>query len=160
MYWFLKYIRGFWLQSTVWEIFFAAVFAGTHLALYLQILDHAANHHHNHKSLSYSSSRSSARGGGGDATSLVGGHWLDVLAVVTLIQMTTAFSTKAYWLLLLLPVWGAWSLYQSVMGKQGIVGSMTGSNSNNNNSNYPAGNEMTAPINRKQRRAEQKNQRK
>lgn len=132
-YWLLKYLRGFWLESTVWEIVFGALFAAIHFGLYLQILDHAETRSSRDKNL-------------------VGGHWLDVLAVIAVIQLGAAFSAKLYWLLLLLPVWGGWSLYQTIMGKQGIVGSMKGSNANV----MPS--QAAAPTNRKQRRAEQKNQ--
>lgn len=142
-YWLIKYIRGYWLESTLFEIFLAVLFGATHYVVYLQILDQAMNR--------------SARD-----TSLIGGHWLDVLAVVILIQLSLTYTVKASWLLLLLPLWGGWTLYQTVMGKQGIVGGMTGGSTANTSSSSTGGGSdaAAAPTNRKQRRAEQKKQRK
>lgn len=135
-YVFLKYIRASWLESVVWETFFLAVFGVTYYLLYTQILDHAMNR--------------SARD-----TGLIGGHWLDVLAVLAVIQIGTAFSTRFYWLLWVLPAWGAWSLYQTVMGKGGLMGAMTGGGGGSNT----ASSSNDAPVNRKQRRTEQRSQR-
>lgn len=143
MYYLIKYLRGFWLESTLTEVALGVLFAAAYYLLYQQILDHAANR--------------SAKD-----TSLVGGHWLDVLAVLAVIQYGTAFATWFYWLLLALPAWGAWSLYQTVMGKEGIMGSaagLTGGSLSTTSSAPPADDSSTVPTNRKQRRAEQRNQR-
>ena len=44
--------------------------------------------------------------------SLVGGAYLDVLAVTLAIQFGTVLhSAKWYWLLCVFPVWGGWVLY-------------------------------------------------
>lgn len=51
------------------------------------------------------------------STDLVGGAWLDVVAVVWLIQAGTAlWSPKAYYLLPGLPLWGAYKLYKTFKG--------------------------------------------
>lgn len=134
----LKYMRASWLQSTAWEIGFGILFAVAYYLLYQQILDHAMTARRDDKRL-------------------IGGHWLDVLAVLAVIQFGTAFSTTFYWLLLVLPVWAAWSLYQTVMGKGGIMG---GSGSTSTSSATASGAEGADPTNRKQRRAEQRSQRK
>eukprot|EP00977_Amphora_coffeiformis_P029657 scaffold42145_cov221-Amphora_coffeaeformis.AAC.3 len=129
------------MESVVWEAFFSGVFGVSHYLLYTQILDHAVNR--------------SARD-----TGLIGGHWLDVLAVLAVIQIGTAFSTRFYWLLLLLPAWGAWALYQAVMGKGGLMGGLTGgSNTAEESTGGTGGDTSAAPTNRKQRRSEQRNQR-
>ena len=138
-YYLVKYLRGSWLESKAWEIALGLLFAAAYYLLYQQILDHAAGR--------------SAK----DTGSLAGGHWLDVLAVVAVIQFGTAWFLWCYWLLLALPAWGAWSLYQTVMGKEGIMGSsnaMGGGSSSTTPMDEPS-----APTNRKQRRAEQRNQR-
>ena len=129
------------MESIVGEVLLGVVvLGGAHYAIYGQILDHAANQ--------------SARD-----SSLAGGKWLDVLAVLAVIQLGGAFDTRMFWCLLVLPAWGAWSLYHTVMGKQGLVGSMTSGNGGGSNSSAATGEPMAAPVNRKQRRAEQRNQR-
>jgi len=141
LYVFLKYIRVSWLESVVWETFLFGVFGVSYYLLYTQILDHAVNR----------SSRD---------TSLVGGHWLDVLAVLAVIQIGAAFSSRFYWLLLMLPAWGAWALYQAVMGKGGLVGGLMGGggpNTTEGSTGATGGVDSAPPANRKQRRSEQRN---
>lgn len=140
VYYLVKYLRGFWLESTLAEVALGVLFAAAYYLLYQQILDHAANR--------------SAKD-----TSLIGGHWLDVLAVLAVIQYGTAFATWFYWLLLALPAWGAWSLYQTVMGKEGIMGSAGLTGGSLSTSAPTADDSSAVATNRKQRRAEQRNQR-
>lgn len=62
------------------------------------ILDNAANRNPNDKSL-------------------VGGSSLDLLGLTVLIQFgTVLWSPKSYWLLLVAPVWGGWTLYSTFRG--------------------------------------------
>ena len=134
-------MRGFWLESVAWEIGFGVLFTVAYYLLYQQILDHAMTARRR------------------DDKSLIGGHWLDVLAVLAVIQFGTAFSTTFYWLLLALPAWGAWSLYQTIMGKEGIMGGGGSSMGSASTSSATAsGTEGAVPTNRKQRRADQRNQ--
>ena len=123
------------MESIAWEIGMGVLFAVAYYLLYQQILDHAATR--------------SARD-----TSLIGGQWLDVLAVLAVIQLGTAFSTRFYWLLLALPLWGAWSLYQTIMGKGGLMGGGGGTA----DAGLSTESASAAPSNRKQRRADQRTQ--
>jgi hypothetical protein len=86
---------------------------------YIGILDQAAN-----ASTSSSSSNSSSSTTGGTSSnkkkSLVGGAHLDLLAITLVVQYGTVLhSTRWYWLLAIVPLWGGWTLYSTFFGKKG-----------------------------------------
>lgn len=55
--------------------------------------------------------------------SLVGGSSLDLLGVTVLVQFTAVlWSAKAYWVLLCVPIYAAYSLYYTFMGESGSKG--------------------------------------
>jgi hypothetical protein len=69
---------------------------------YIGILDQAAN--------ANSGSKSSKK-------ALVGGHHLDLLGLTLVVQYGSVLhSTKWYWLLVVVPLWGGWTLYSSFFG--------------------------------------------
>jgi hypothetical protein len=77
---------------------------------YLGILDNAANH---------TSTRSNSK----DASALVGGAHLDLLALTWLVQFgSVLFTHKLYWLLCIVPPWGGWTLYKTFQGGPGSKG--------------------------------------
>jgi hypothetical protein len=68
---------------------------------YIGILDQAAN----------------ANSGGKSKKALVGGHHLDLLALTLVVQYGSVLhSSKWYWLLMVAPIWGGWTLYTTFSG--------------------------------------------
>lgn len=130
---------GLLLTSTFREVVVMLLFGGLHYACYVSILENAA--------ASSSSSSSSSK------KALVGGAALDYLAVILVIQFgSLLISTKFYWLLLLIPAWGAWTLYQTFLGGGGKAAAASSQPS----MPADAAANNTAPGNRKQRRAEER----
>jgi hypothetical protein len=69
---------------------------------YLGILDQSAN---------------ANVGKGNSKKALVGGHHLDLLGLTVVVQYGSVLhSTKWYWLLMVAPLWGGWTLYQTFRG--------------------------------------------
>ena len=95
----------------------------------------------------------------------MGGAALDYLAVVVVIQFGSLYSSKFYWLLLLIPVWGAWTLYQTfkgsgTAGSSGATGAGGGFGGGAAMPTSGGGNAAAAAAgNRKQRRAEERKKR-
>ena len=87
------------LAFTTWKgIFGILVLLALQAYSYVGILDNAAN-------------RSASD------TSLVGGASLDILGLTLLIQFLTVLVSPAfYWLLVILPIWGAYFLYTTFRG--------------------------------------------
>ena len=105
---------------------------GIEYLAYLGIMDNAANRT-------------------GSETSLVGGQALDWLGLALLIQWTSLYSTKMYWLMLVFPVGGGYSLYTTFAGGGGSGGtSKVASNNNEDDGNHEAATE------RRQKRAERR----
>jgi hypothetical protein len=91
--------------------------------------------------------------GAGEA--LAGGASLDLLGLVSMVQYGSVFvSTKMYWLLVLIPIWGAWKLYSIFKG--GVGGMFP----NGKMPTESAVNDNNAEISnaKKQRRAEKRRQ--
>jgi len=62
-----------------------------------------------------SSSSSSSR----NSNALIGGHALDIFGLTVVVQYGSLLvSTKFYYLLAILPLWGAWTLYNMVRGNR------------------------------------------
>ncbi len=60
------------------------------------------------------------KGKGGTGEALAGGASLDLLGLVSVVQYGSVLaSTKMYWLLVLIPIWGAWKLYSIFKGGVG-----------------------------------------
>lgn len=63
----------------------------------------------------------------GDGEKLAGGASLDLLGLLTLVQYGTVFiSPNFYWILAILPVWGAYKLFTTFFGKSGLASGMMG----------------------------------
>lgn len=61
-----------------------------------------------------------SKGKGGSGEALAGGASLDLLGLVSIVQYGSVFvSTKFYWLLVLIPLWGGWKLYCIFKGSMG-----------------------------------------
>jgi hypothetical protein len=84
-------------------------------------------------------------------TDLVGGVWLDVVALVWLVQAgTTLWSPRFYYLLLILPPWGAYRIYATMKGAVNPAGT---------NSGAPQKEEVSEEVlKRRQQRAEKRRQ--
>lgn len=60
--------------------------------------------------------------GGAVGEALAGGASLDLLGLVSLVQYGSVFlSTKMYWSLVLIPIWGGWKLYAIFFGAKGTL---------------------------------------
>ena len=102
---------------------------------YVGILDNAANRNPNDKSL-------------------VGGSSLDLLGLTVVIQFgTVLWSPKLFWLLLVVPVWGGWTMYSTMFG-----GSKGGAGQSNSSGSSDATEEDKALAERRQKRAEKRRQ--
>jgi hypothetical protein len=61
-----------------------------------------------------------SKGKGRSGEALAGGASLDLLGLVSIVQYGSVFvSTKIYWLLVLIPLWGGWKLYCIFKGSMG-----------------------------------------
>jgi len=94
VYLLLRYFRYGWEVPSFWgSVGIFSLWALEYFA-YIGILDNAVNRSVGDKGL-------------------VGGSSLDLLGLVVLVQFgTILFSPKFYWLLAVLPPWGAWTLYK------------------------------------------------
>ena len=76
---------------------------------------------------SASKSTTKVVGGGKSNEKLAGGASLDLLGLVVLIQFGSALiSDKFYWMLAILPFWGAYKIYQMVYGAKNLMGGGSG----------------------------------
>ena len=97
--WWMHVLPQGWPELVMW-----LAFLGLQYYSYVGILDHAATH---------SSSNSSA---------LVGGSYLDLFAVTILIQYIGGLLwTPMYWCCCIFPLWGAYSLYQTMTQQKSPV---------------------------------------
>mmetsp|Transcript_40717 Transcript_40717/g.75382 ORF Transcript_40717/g.75382 Transcript_40717/m.75382 type:complete len:180 (-) Transcript_40717:128-667(-) len=72
-----------------------------------------------------SAPKKTGKAGGTDP--IAGGKFLDLLGLVVVVQFGSCLlSDKFYWLLAILPVWGAWIGYQTVYGVKNSLGGMAG----------------------------------
>ena len=135
-----------WTQP-IWTISFVlgmVVTWGLQVYAYLGILDQAAN-------LNVTGGSSKKKGaGGGSKNDLVGGVNLDILALTLVVQYGTALhSPKWYWLLIIVPIWGAYWLYTTYYGN----------NKSSQNKNAAEEEEVSEEVkNRRQQRAERRRQ--
>ena len=105
------------------------------LYAYMGILDQAAN-------------------ASGREKELVGGAHLDLLGLTVVVQYGTVLhSTKWYYLLIAVPIWGGWWLYTNVYGGGGSKGKPA-----NENPSGSSKNEDPAAADRRQKRAEKRRQ--
>jgi hypothetical protein len=79
------------------QMFAIAIVWGSQYYAYLGILNHAARPHTNKKEL-------------------VGGKFLDLLAVVIVLQFGSLLAPKILLALVFLPIWGGWTLYSTFKG--------------------------------------------
>jgi SRP-independent targeting protein 2/TMEM208 len=139
---------GLWQGTNFWEAVVMLLFVALHYACYVSILDNAA------AATSSSSSSSSSN----NSKALVGGAALDYLAVVLVIQFgSVLISHKFYWLLLLIPTHGAWTLYQTFLGGGGS--GKNAATSQQQQPAMPAATDAGPGGNRKQRRTEERKER-
>ena len=76
---------------------------------------------------SASKSTTKVVGGGKSNEKLAGGELLDLLGLVVLVQFGSALiSDKFYWILAILPFWGAYKIYQMVYGAKELMGGGSG----------------------------------
>jgi len=89
---------------------------------------------------------------------------LDLLGLVVIVQYGTIFiSTKLYWLLLIIPIWGCYKLYTTFFGGGkggGLGGLMPGSGSNQMMGNDNGKEQAVDPqlAEKRQKRAERRRQ--
>ena len=77
---------------------------------------------------SASKSTTKVVGGGNSNEKLAGGASLDLLGLVVLVQFGSALvSDKFYWILAVLPFWGAYKIYQMIYGAKNLTGGGGGS---------------------------------
>jgi hypothetical protein len=99
-----------------------------------------------------------SKGKGGSGEALAGGASLDLLGLVSIVQYGSVFvSTKIYWLLVLIPLWGGWKLYCIFKGS---VGGLFPNGGTTKPTNESAVNDASAEqLNaKKQKRAERRQQ--
>jgi len=76
---------------------------------------------------SASSSTTKVVGGGRAHEKLAGGASLDLLGLVVLVQFGSALiSDRFYWILAILPVWGAYKIYKMASGAKDLMGGGSG----------------------------------
>ncbi|CAB9520789.1 expressed unknown protein [Seminavis robusta] len=125
---------GAQLDLTFWNIAGMISVWGLEFFAYTGILNNAENRNPNDKSL-------------------VGGSSLDLLGMTVVIQYgAVLWSPRFYWMLVLVPIWGAWTLYSTFRGGDG-VGASKGAKS----STEPA-EEDPALADRRQKRSERRRQ--
>ena len=100
--------------GSVWSVAVSSLLVGVSLFSYRGVLEDHAN------TIPNKSSK-------GDGEKLAGGASLDSLGLITLVQYGTVFiSPTLYWVLAILPVWGAYKLYTTFFGKTGLASGMMG----------------------------------
>ena len=100
--------------DNVWSVAVSLLLVGGSAFSYRGILDDHAN------TISKKSSK-------GDGEKLAGGASLDLLGLTTVVQYGTALiSPNFYWVLAILPVWGAFKLFTTFFGKSGLASGMMG----------------------------------
>ncbi|KAL7432241.1 hypothetical protein ACHAXH_006922, partial [Discostella pseudostelligera] len=94
------------------------------------------------------------------AEALAGGASLDLLGLVSVVQYGSVFvSTKFYWLLLLIPIWGGWKLYSIMKGGLGGLFPNKGNTRPTTNESDNINDDNAEKSNaRKQKRAEKRRQ--
>ena len=99
---------------------------------------------------------------GNKSDALAGGVSLDLLGLVLIVQYGTIFiSTKLYWLLLIIPIWGCYKLYTTFFGgKGGGLGGLMGGSSNQMMGNDDGKETAVDPqlAEKRQKRAERRRQ--
>jgi hypothetical protein len=85
---------------------------------------------------------------------------LDLLGLVSVVQYGSVFvSTKIYWLLLLIPIWGGWKLYSIMKGGLGGLFPNKGNTRPTTNESDNINDDNAEKSNaRKQKRAEKRRQ--
>lgn len=94
---------------------------------------------------------------------MAGGVSLDLLGLVVIVQYGTIFvTTKIYWLLLIIPIWGCYKLYTTFFGggKGGGLGGLMGGSSNQMMGNDNGKEQAVDPqlAEKRQKRAERRRQ--
>jgi hypothetical protein len=98
-----------WLPYGVWGCGSLAMTWGLQYYAYMGILEQSANHHNPNKKKKGTNSRSNGN--------LVGGMYLDLLGLTLVIQfMSVLHSSKWFWLLLSVPLYGLYNLYTTFYG--------------------------------------------
>jgi len=142
VYLLLRYFRYGWEVPSFWgSVGIFSLWALEYFA-YIGILDNAVNRSVGDKGL-------------------VGGSSLDLLGLVVLVQFgTILFSPKFYWLLAVLPPWGAWTLYKLFAGGNGLFGGTPGNDSQKSSQidNRAEGVDDDKRAERRQKRAEKRRQ--
>lgn len=97
---YLLFLIGFQQAWTVWLVLGMVLNWGLQAFAYLAILDQATNNQKNNNN--------------NNNKELVGGVHLDLLALTVLIQFgSTLHSTKWFYLLAMVPLWGGWMFYST-----------------------------------------------
>mmetsp|Transcript_12611 Transcript_12611/g.18540 ORF Transcript_12611/g.18540 Transcript_12611/m.18540 type:complete len:165 (+) Transcript_12611:133-627(+) len=127
-----KFVIGSVQSYTIWSYVGIALLVGLNVMCYLSILEAAS-----------SASPTS--------TDLVGGIWLDVVALVWSVQAGTLFwNSFFYYFLLILPPWAAFKIYTTVRG---------GTRAAPNNNEPQKNDEVSEELNkRRQKRSERRRQ--
>uniref|UniRef100_A0A7S0AFH1 Transmembrane protein 208 n=1 Tax=Minutocellus polymorphus TaxID=265543 RepID=A0A7S0AFH1_9STRA len=110
---------------------------------------------------SASKSTTKVVGGGKANEKLAGGASLDLLGLVVLVQFGSALiSDKFYWLLAILPFWGAYKIYTMVYGAKDLMGGGSGGGGGYSSSMAPTASENSgtgdAAEERRKKRAERR----
>ncbi|KAL3759579.1 hypothetical protein ACHAWU_000878 [Discostella pseudostelligera] len=94
------------------------------------------------------------------AEALAGGASLDLLGLVSVVQYgSVLLSTKIYWLLVLIPIWGGWKLYSIMKGGLGGLFPNKASTMPTTNESDNVNDDNAEKSNaRKQKRAEKRRQ--
>jgi hypothetical protein len=112
----------------VWTILSVMATWGLQLFAYLGIIDRAKN---NNKANSTNSTSTAASTANSKQKDLVGGAHLDLLGLTLTVQYASVLhSTKWFYLLWLVPMWGGWMLYTTFLGggkNKGATATATGS---------------------------------
>ena len=110
---------------------------------------------------SASKSTTKVVGGGKANEKLAGGASLDLLGLVVLVQFGSALiSDKFYWLLAILPFWGAYKIYTMVYGAKNMMKGGSGGGGGYSSMAAPAEGQLSgtgdAAEERRKRRAERR----
>ena len=112
LWWMHIFPKG-WQECLVWMLLVCCQYY-----CFVGILDHAATH--------ASSTNSSSSSSNNNDQALVGGWFLDLLAITLGIQYIGGlFWTPMYWCCLIYPVWGIYSIYSTLFPKQDQGNPMT-----------------------------------
>lgn len=100
--------RNGWNEWSLWKALGMIIVWGLQWYAYVGILHAAQNK-------TITAKMSLATGGNNNRNkALVGGSLLDLLALTCIIQYgSVLWSWKVYWLLIMVPPWGAWNLYKT-----------------------------------------------